>query len=425
MKSKIGRNSLIIAILGFVILEVSLHLGYLEASIWRIIATGFEAGTIGGLADWFAVSALFYEIPIPYVKKHTNIIVKNREKLTDGIVDLVTTKWLSPEVLQERLTHIKIAEGLLQSLESAGNVEKLLGFFSGIFMRISGEIDHPQLVVVIQKLLKDKLQTTDVASPLGEWLHSVVNEGKHHEFIAIAMDQFSISIEEPETREIILKKLKGALELYASKDWVKKSAVWIGKKTGGIDPDQMIDRILDLVLALLVEIKDDPDHPIRKKLEMYALEFAANLESGDEKTLAYIEKLKRNWVLNDQTKDMIQNVLVQIKENMQEQFSNTTTPVMQLVSRQLLRFLTELRNDGDSRNQIDSWMRSTITHLVTRYHHELGDMVRSSLSKLDDKGIMLQIKERVGNDLQYIRLNGAVVGGLVGLIIATIRWATQ
>ena len=425
MKSKIGRNSLLIAISGFIVVESLIHFGWLESGIWRILATGFEAGTIGGLADWFAVSALFYEIPIPYVKKHTNIIVKNREKLTEGIVNLVTTKWLSPEVLQERLATIKIAEGLLGSLESAENVEKLLGFFSGILIRLSRELDHPQLVVIIQKLLKDKLQTTDIAKPLGKWLHSFVTEGKHHEFIAISLDQFSKSIEDPDTREIVLEKLKNALEIYASKDWVKKSTIWIGKKTGGIDPDTIIDRMLDLILALLVEIKNDPEHPIRKKLEMHVLEFAANLENGDEKTLSYVSKLKRNWVLNDQTRAMIQKVLGQIKRNFQEQISAPNTPVMQLINRQLVRFLSELREDGESRQKIDTWLRSTITHLVTKYHHELGAMVRSSLSKLDDKGIMLQIKDRVGNDLQYIRLNGAVVGGLVGLIIASIRWAIQ
>lgn len=423
MKSKIGRNSLLIAISGFIVIEFSMYLGWLESGIWRILATGFEAGTIGGLADWFAVSALFYEIPIPYIRKHTDIIVKNREKLTEGIVELVTTKWLSPEVLQDRLSRIKIADNLLGSLESDENVERLLGFFSGVLERISSEIDHPQLVVAIQKLLKDKLQTTDIAGPLGKWMHSFVTEGKHHEFIAISLEQFSKSMEDPDTREIILEKLKNALEVYASKDWVKKSTVWLGKKTGGIDPDQMIDRILDLILTLLVEIKYDPEHPIRKKIEMHVLEFAANLENGEERTLDYVERLKRNWILNHQTKAMIQNVLVRIKENLQEQLSSPKTPVMQLISRQLGRFLSELRKDVESREKIDAWMKSTIMHLVTKYHHELGAMVRSSLSKLDDKGIMLQIKERVGNDLQYIRLNGAVVGGLVGLIIATIRWA--
>ncbi|MDO6439013.1 DUF445 domain-containing protein [Cyclobacterium sp. 1_MG-2023] len=422
MKSKIGRNSLLIAISGFLLLELGIYFDFLKGDIWRILATGFEAGTIGGLADWFAVSALFYEIPIPYVRKHTNIIVKNRSKLTEGIVDLVTTQWLSPEVLRERLTKLKISDGVLQALESDGSRKKLLDFFSNVFIRLSGELDNPKLVVLIQKLLKDRLQSTDIAKPLGVWLNEVMVKGKHHEFMAVALDQFALSIQEPDTRALILGKLKDALLSYANRDWVKKSAVWIGKKTGGIDPDLMIDRIMDLVLALLEEVKNDKDHPIRKKLEGYVLEFSANLENEDEKTLAYVEKLKRNWVLNEQTKGMIQKLLSQIQESIQEQFSTENTPVKQLIDRQLKRFLNELREDVQSKSQIDIWMRSTITQLVTKYHPELGEMVRSSLAKLDDEGIMLQIKNKVGNDLQYIRLNGAVVGGMVGIFIALLRW---
>ncbi|MBI0397385.1 DUF445 domain-containing protein [Cyclobacterium marinum] len=422
MKSKIGRNSLLIAISGFLLLEFGIYYDFLEGYIWRILATGFEAGTIGGLADWFAVSALFYEIPIPYVRKHTNIIVKNRSKLTEGIVDLVTTQWLSPEVLRERLTNIKISDGVLQVLDSDGNRRKLLEFFSGVFIRLSAELDHSKLVVLVQKLLKDKLQSTDIARPLGIWLNEVMVKGKHHEFMAVALDQFALSVQEPDTRELILGKLKSALLSYANRDWVKKSAVWIGKKTGGIDPDLMIDRIMDLVLALLEEVKNDKNHPIRKKLEGYVLEFAANLENEDEKTLAYVEKLKRNWVLNEQTRGMILKLLSQLQVSIHEQFSKENTPIKQLIDRQLQRFLNELRADDQSKNQIDVWMRSTITQMVTKYHPELGAMVRSSLAKLDDEGIMLQIKNKVGNDLQYIRLNGAVVGGMVGILIALLRW---
>ena len=85
MKSKIGRNSLLIAISGFIFLEMIIYFEISNSAIWRILATAFEAATIGGLADWFAVSALFYEIPIPYVRKHTNIIVKSADKEKVGL----------------------------------------------------------------------------------------------------------------------------------------------------------------------------------------------------------------------------------------------------------------------------------------------------------------------------------------------------
>ena len=111
MKSKVGHISLLIAIGGLVITEACIHLGLLQGPIWRILATGFEAATIGGLADWFAVSALFHKIPIPIVSRHTNIIVKNRSKLTEAIVELVTTKWLSSEIIHEKLEGLQIAAG--------------------------------------------------------------------------------------------------------------------------------------------------------------------------------------------------------------------------------------------------------------------------------------------------------------------------
>lgn len=176
MKSNIGNTSLLLAIGGFVALETGIHFGWLEGAFWRILATGFEAGTIGGLADWFAVSALFYEIPIPFVRKHTNIIVKNRQKLTEGIVELVTTKWLSPEVLREKLAGLSIADSLLRSMEEQAQVEKWMNFIRLVLVRLSGELNHPKLPVFLQKILKDQVQQVDISGPLGRWLQATIRE---------------------------------------------------------------------------------------------------------------------------------------------------------------------------------------------------------------------------------------------------------
>ncbi|MEX0883859.1 MAG: DUF445 family protein [Cyclobacteriaceae bacterium] len=263
MKSKVGIISLLTAVLGFLLLEIGIHFGWFQGPVWRILATGFEAGTIGGLADWFAVSALFYEIPIPLVRKHTNIIVKNREKLTEGIVELVTTKWLSPEILRERLADVEISRNVVQVLETKGNMDKTLGFVRTVFSRFADEMDHPKMGVVLQKLLKDQVQDLDLGRPLGKWLTSIIEKQKHHDLIGMGLHQFSLSIQDPDTRKVVFKKLKDAVEIYSKQDWVKKSAIWIGKRTGGIDLDLLTDRILDLALVLVKETKDDPNHPIR------------------------------------------------------------------------------------------------------------------------------------------------------------------
>lgn len=399
-----------------------MHFDLLVGPFWRILATGFEAGTIGGLADWFAVSALFYEIPIPFVRRHTNIIVKNRDKLTEGIVELVTTKWLSPEMLREKLAGVEIAKNVVQVLGEPQNMDRTLDFIRTVFHRFSEDLDHPKMAVLLQKLLKDQAQDLDIAGPLGGWLKDVVQQKKHHEVLEMAIGEISKSIEEPETRKLVYKKLKTAVEDYAQKDWVKKSAVWLGKRTGGIDLDLLTDRLLDLALVLMGETKNDPQHPVRQKLDQYLLEFATALESGDEQAVNYIQQLKHSFILNDTARAIIQNILQKFKTTVTGQLAHAKTPFMELVKRQMVRLLDELKGDPEAQGKLDDWLKDSLEKLVDKYHPELGNIVRSSLGRLDDQGMMQQIKDKVGDDLQYIRLNGAVVGGLVGIVIAVLRW---
>ncbi|MEI8079208.1 MAG: DUF445 family protein, partial [bacterium] len=101
-RNRLGLYSLLVAATGFALLETGITLGFLPGAFWRILTYGFEAATVGALADWFAVSALFHEIPLPFLRRHTNIIAKNRQRITDGVVDMVMTKWLTVEAIQEQ-----------------------------------------------------------------------------------------------------------------------------------------------------------------------------------------------------------------------------------------------------------------------------------------------------------------------------------
>jgi uncharacterized membrane-anchored protein YjiN (DUF445 family) len=117
MKTKhLGNLSLLACAGCWITTEAFLSSGFLNGN-WRIAANAFEAGTIGGLADWFAVSALFREIPIPFVRRHTNIIVKNRHRITDGIADMVQNRWLSPAVVREKLENAKMIMMAMELLD--------------------------------------------------------------------------------------------------------------------------------------------------------------------------------------------------------------------------------------------------------------------------------------------------------------------
>jgi uncharacterized membrane-anchored protein YjiN (DUF445 family) len=422
LKSKIGHISLIFAITGFLLIEAAIHLGWVVGPLWRIIATGFEAATIGALADWFAVSALFYEIPIPLVRRHTNIIVKNRQKLTEGIVEMVTTKWLSPEIIQEKLADVNIARHIIKLLEEPENLSKTVDFLRQVLIRFTENLDDPKMALFIQKLLKDQVKDIDLANPMGKWLEDVIQKSQHHAITTMIITEISKALQAPETRRVIRLKMKEALKAYSKEDRIKQAAVWLARKTGGIDLDLLTDRIMDITLVLSEETKEDPRHPLRLRLDGFLMEFAQHLKEGEPKSVGFINDLKDKLILNEEAGEIIQKILSNFQVTIQGELAGLHTELMNSLLSMGQRLLAEVKDDIEAQNNIDRWMKESIAKMIKKYHPEIGNLVRSSLGKLDDKEMMYQIKEKVGDDLQYIRLNGAVVGGLVGITIAVIRW---
>lgn len=421
MKSKIGHISLIIAVSGLVMTELGIHFGWLQGMFWRVIATGFEAGTVGALADWFAVSALFYKIPLPLIGKHTNIIAKNRQKLTEGIVELVTTKWLSAEIIREKMADVPIAKGIFVLLENPANLNRILAFLRHVLQRFSENLDNPKFAFLAKRLMEDQIKETDIATPLADWLKSMVKGKNHYGLVDTLLLESGQVLDEPGTRQIIREKLSQVLDAYADQGRMKRLAVNIGKITGGLDLELVTDQLLELAKGMAEEIRLDPDHPLRKKADESLLEIAQSLEDGDPAYVAYLDKLKWKLMEGERVDHLILDLLTRLKTSFSDQLSSADTAFSRILHRNILRFAKELEGDDATQNQLDEWLKRTVTQLLEKHHDEIGNMVRSSLLKLDDKGLVAQIKEKVGDDLQYIRLNGAVVGGVVGIVIALLR----
>ncbi|EON76460.1 hypothetical protein ADIS_2910 [Lunatimonas lonarensis] len=421
-KSSIGKKSLVAAVLGFACLELMWQLGWVQGPFWRILLAGFEAATIGAIADWFAVSALFYEIPIPLVRRHTNIIVKNRRKLTEGIVDMVTNKWLSPERIREKLADVRLGRRLVEELHEGEALPRLVNLLRKIMLDLIVQLDMAKLAIWLQWQLKNKAEGLEIEKPLGQWLADMVNGGRHHRLVEILLQEAQESIRKPEIREVVYRKLRTALDAYSRQDWVKGTTVWLGKKSGGIDLDLLADRLIDIALVLAKEVERDSTHPLRDKLDGALLEFAISLQEAGSPSQQYLKQLKRNLMLHDGMQDVIAKALTETKEGVEAQLSHIDTPWMRFILDKSRGYVEELLTDAASIQALDDWLKGTISNLLNTYHPEIGNIVRESLEKLDNKGLMEQIRDKVGNDLQYIRLNGAVVGGLVGLLIALIRW---
>lgn len=420
-RNRIGRNSLFISIVGLIMVQLLIYLGYLKNEYWHVLLSGFEAATIGGFADWFAVSALFYEIPIPIIKKHTNIIVRSRDKLSEGIVDLVTNKWLSPEVIKEKISDVPILENTIKVLKEPQNNSLVTRFLKEIVSRLTANIDSSEVVHMLQAILKEQLKDIDLSTPLGNWLKKSIESGDHNQLWDMILKTAKKTINDDSTRKTLLNLVEKQLKAYKDEDFLKGVFIDAAGKVGIIDKELIVDKIIDSIDNFVTEAKGMSNHPFREKFDKRILEFSESLIEGNPKSLKVINDLQEGLINNADTENVIQKILINFKSSIENQLKESNSPLIIFLKENIDNLLVELETDKIAQNKIDRWVKNTISELVGKYHHEIGEMVRFSLSKLNDVELVDQIEEKVGNDLQFIRLNGAIVGGFVGVIISLIR----
>ncbi|WP_430933314.1 DUF445 domain-containing protein [Saccharicrinis sp. 156] len=420
-KNKIGIISLLISIFGLITVQLLLSFEYLVNPYWHILLSGFEAATIGGFADWFAVSALFHEIPIPVVKKHTNIIVRNRMKLTEGVVDLVTNKWLAPDIIREKIAEFSIVKNVIEALHLPQNKRRVVGFLKDTFGRLTEELDTPEVAGFIQSVLREQIKDLNVSAPLGNWIKRSIREGEHEQLWMMVLDSAQKTIYDNSTRLALLHLVERQLDEYKSEGLFKGIFLGIAGGLGVMDSEVITDKILISMNEFIEEAKNDPRHQIRVKVEDNILHFSNKLISGDQEATQMVDGWKEKLIHNADAKHMIQSLLSNLRQSLSQQLNEKESVISGFIENNVDKLLLELEGDKNSQDKIDRWLRLNISELISKYHHEIGEMVRLSLSKLDDTELVGQIEEKVGNDLQFIRLNGAVVGGLVGVFIASMR----
>lgn len=420
-KNNIGRNSLIISILGLIILQSLIYFGYLNGKNWSILLYGFEAATIGGFADWFAVKALFREIPIPFVRKHTNIIIKNRNKLSDGIVDLVTNKWLSIKIIKEKINKIEISSIIIKTLSAPTEKEKLEVFVKKAIHFVISKIDNPSFSKGIKKLIIRQIENIDFPIILGKLIENSIKNGYQNDIIALLLKNSSKILEDKSTRDILLEKVEKTITSYKREAVSKGIMIKVATKLGAIDNKVIADKILISLHEFIDDIKNNENHVVREKINYKALKIVDELKDQESNATKAIKSLQIKLKNYDGLNSSIEKLLFNLKVSTLNQLDNDTSQINVLLKKQIDNFLSELKTNTTLQKSINTSVRDILNKLIEKYHVELGNMVSLSLANLKDDELVNQIEEKVGNDLQYIRLNGAIVGGIVGLIIAFIR----
>jgi len=185
---------------------------------------------------------------------------------------------------------------------------------------------------------------------------------------------------------------------------------------------RLVEAACDYAAAELANAARDPEHPLRRVALGGVARFAERLASGDPDALAQAERLRRALVESLEAGPLVRDTLARLRAQLEQDLDDPHGALASLVDRQLHAGIVEMLDDPERRTAFDRWVRATAEDLLRRHHHQIGITVRENLEALETDELVARIEDRVGADLQFIRLNGAVVGGLVGVALAVARW---
>ncbi|WP_053992148.1 DUF445 domain-containing protein [Mangrovimonas sp. TPBH4] len=422
-KNRLGNLSLALAVCFMTIGLVFKKLHIYEGDLLEILLAGFEAAVVGGVADWFAVRALFQEIPIPYVKRHTNIIVKSREKLSAGIVDLVNNEWLSKDMLRDKIEGVSLAKPIVEYLLNKDNQDAIQRTLQPELEALLQQLDAPNVVTSLEDLLRPACKGNNVAEPLGRFLKQVVEHKEHYRMLRVFLEVLKEKIAEPATLEFLTTEVELQVKNQKKKGSVLKGVlVGAGQILGAIKPSKIAKGIQEQLYELSEEMQEAPEgHKIIQALDRQLYEYGDRLTLEDDPAIETINAFGEQFLLRLIDSGMVKQALTKIKGIIHEQVFQGETEHTLLLKEKVNRMLHDFYNDVSKLERTDAWLKSTLLELIDKHHHRIGELVGESLAKLSNVELVKQIEEKVGEDLQYIRLNGALVGGLVGMVIMVFK----
>jgi uncharacterized membrane-anchored protein YjiN (DUF445 family) len=399
----------------------SLHcFGIAVAPGWSILQSGFEAGMVGGCADWFAVSALFRPIPSRrFTLPHTNIIATNRAKLSMGIVDMVQNRWLSAETLAEHLAQLNPSRFILDHFAIPGTRAQVVEAARDLLGRLAGSLDAPEIAGFLERALRDQLAGLELGPAFGRWIEARIEAGDSGPIWDFLAGSLAHSAEQGDFNAPIRRMLESAVGHYKEKGFWERI-----KGTAGelfLNYDEVTGSLASAIAGSLRAIQLDPRHPLRAKLDEQLAGFARKLAQGDREACASLEQFQRRLTEHAELGPILSRILSRLQATLREELRDATGHFSYLLDRVLENLLNELREEPDTQARLDGWVRRSILDLASRNHGVIGEMVASSLAKLSDGDLVAQIEEKVGGDLQFIRLNGAVVGSAVGMLLALFK----
>ena len=359
-----------------------------------------EAAMVGALADWFAVTALF-NYPLGIKIPHTNLIENSKERIGDNLGNFVVENFLSPKNIRPYIQKIKISNFVGDWLGKERNQEVLMKEVSNIILDILHKLDDTAVVSFIGKKAKEMSDDLKINQIIGNGIEYILDKKDHQRFITNLSKQI---------KEYVLNNQEMV------KQRVKSESYFLIPKF--VD-DGIADKITSGLSKYFEEVELDENHSLRAEITQKLYSFSKEIQT-DEKWVEEFKAIKNDFLKEEKIQQYSKDIWLSIKKSLSSELEEEQSALKNYIQKNLAELSENLKTDEVFQNKIDHWVRATAYKYILKNTHQFGALISSTVGNWEGKELSAKMELEVGKDLQFIRVNGTLVGGLVGLIIYTV-----
>ncbi|MFG2304901.1 DUF445 domain-containing protein [Actinacidiphila glaucinigra] len=371
------------------------------AGAWSgYVAAAAEAGMVGALADWFAVTALFRRplgLPIP----HTAIIPTKKDALGRTLGDFVGENFLSPQVVRTRLRKVGIARRLGTWLEHPEHADRVTEQGAAALRGALTVLRDSDVQAVVGEAITRRADAQEIAPGIGKMLERVVADGGHRrvvDLVCIRAHDWLV-----EHSDSVMHAVQGG-----APGWTPR---FVDRRVG--------ERVYKELVRFTAEMRDMPEHPAREAIDRFLADFADELQS-DPDTRARVERLKKDLIARSEVQDLIESAWGSVRGMIVAAAEDERSELRLRARASLLSLGARMTEDPRLAAKIDGWLEDAAVYVVTTYRDEITALITDTIAGWDPEQTTRKIEANVGRDLQFIRINGTVVGALAGLVIYSV-----
>jgi uncharacterized membrane-anchored protein YjiN (DUF445 family) len=377
--------------------------------VFGFIAAFAEAATIGGLADWYAVVALFRRplgLPIP----HTAIIQGNQHRIADKLGEFIELHFLEAAPVDAKLRQIDFGSFIADWLRDRKRSTDLARFALRLLPEAVSATENSGLMTFITRRVTTQLQSIDLAPLAAGTLRAFVQEGRHQGLLDDILRAVHQSLTQPETTAMIREKIRDELptllKLYRADKF-------------------LVNKIIASATAFFDDVRNDPNHPFRGEFDRMVLSFVDKL--GSDKTYAgRIDGLKRDLLARPELGDLARNIWSNARSFIERSASGEIQVLQQHLAGMFVAAGEALAGDAELRAEINKGLVAVLRSFIADQKSGVSSFISDQVKAWDMGQLISLIEINIGRDLQYIRFNGSLIGGLAGLGLYTaefvLRW---